>query len=111
MDLNEVWNLFLALLALLGPVILYIFAGYYAANSSWCYRKMIISLITGLIISVYAMSIGLEQITETWLNAAFNSGSVIGFMYIADRVIKGVAKRKGIEWLYTDNKIEEEVST
>jgi len=83
------------------PIVVYILTGYYAANSKWCDRKVIVSAIVGLILGCYALLSG-ELVSDTWLQVAFNSAPVIAGMYIIDRVIKGVAKRYGIEWLYTD---------
>lgn len=83
------------------PIVVYILTGYYAANMKWCNRKVVVSIIVGLVLGAYAMFAG-ELVSDTWIQVAFNSAPVIAGMYIVDRLIKGIAKRYGIEWLYTD---------
>jgi len=87
--------------SILTPIVVYILTGYYAANESWCDRKVVVSVIVGGVLGGYALLSG-EIVSDTWLQVAFNSAPVIAGMYIIDRIIKGVAKRYGIEWLYTD---------
>ena len=91
--------------SILIPIALYVLAGYYASNAKWCGRKIIVASIVGLFAGVYAISNG-AQVTDDWLQIAFNSGPAMGAMYLADRMIKGLAKRAGIEWLYSDEPIE-----
>lgn len=94
-------DLLLTLGTVLTPIILYILSGYYAANASWCSRKVIVSAIVGLIIGGYAIVSGIN-VSSDWAQVAFNSAPVLGVMYLIDRIIKGMAKRYGVEWLYTD---------
>jgi len=86
---------------ILTPIAVYILTGYYAANEKWCDRKFIVSALVGLALGAYAFLSG-EIVSDTWIQVAFNSAPVIAGMYIIDRFIKGIAKRYGIEWLYTD---------
>lgn len=83
------------------PILVYILTGYYAANQKWCDRKVVVSIIVGLFLGGYAFLFG-NVVSDTWVQVAFNSAPVIAGMYIIDRIIKGMAKRYGIEWLYTD---------
>lgn len=83
------------------PILLYILSGYYAANAKWCTRKVVVSVVVGIAIGAYAIFAG-ELISDSWLQVAYNSAPVLGAMYIIDRLIKGFAKRYGIDWLYTD---------
>ena len=92
--------------AIFTPIILYILAGFYAANAQWCWRKIFVALAVGIVIGIYGLFSGIE-ITDSWVSVAFNSAPALGAMYLADRVVKGTAKRYGIAWLYAD-KIEGE---
>jgi len=91
--------------AIVVPIVLYVLAGYYASNAQWCSRKIIIAVIVGLGAGLYALAQG-TIVTTSWLDLAFNSGPALGAMYLADRVVKGIAKRFSIEWLYSDAPIE-----
>lgn len=87
--------------SILTPILLYILAGYFASNSKWCTRKVIVSAVVGLCIGAYALYQGAEVSTD-WIQIAFNSAPALGAMYLIDRIIKGIAKRYGVDWLYTD---------
>jgi hypothetical protein len=83
------------------PIAVFILSGYYASNQKWCDRKVIVSIAVGLILGAYAIYAG-QLVSNDWIQVAFNSAPVLGLMYVIDRIIKGAAKRYGIEWLYTD---------
>jgi len=87
------------------PIILFILSGYYASNAAWCSRKVFVSVFVGLCIGAYAIYAG-DVVTDSWISVAFASAPAMGAMYIIDRVIKGAAKRYGIDWLYTDEPCE-----
>jgi hypothetical protein len=94
------------LVAILTPIVLYILAGFFAANQTWCWRKIVVAGITGLALGIYALANGTE-VSDPWIQIAFASPAAIGGMYLVDRFVKGIAKRYGIEWLYADNPVEE----
>jgi hypothetical protein len=83
------------------PIIVYILTGYYASNQKWCDRKVVVSIILGLVLGGYAIFAG-ELVSDSWVQVAFNSAPVIAGMYLIDRIIKGIAKRYEIGWLYVD---------
>ncbi len=96
------------ILSVLFPIGLYILAGYYASNGKWCSRKIFVSVVVGLALGGYAILQGIT-VTGDWIGIAFNSAPALGLIYLADRIVKGIAKRTGIDWLYSDEPIEEGV--
>lgn len=92
--------------AVILPILLYILAGYYASNAQWCTRKILVALVTGLAIGIYGLTQGID-VNESWVTIAFASAPALGAMYLVDRVVKGFAKRAGIDWLYSDEPIGE----
>ena len=95
-------------IAVILPIFLYVLAGYYAANAQWCSRKIIVAVLTGLAIGVYGIIQGID-VNESWITIAFASAPALGGMYLVDRIVKGFAKRAGIEWLYSDEPIGEQI--
>ena len=89
------------IVSILLPIFAYILAGYYASNEKWCDRKIIVAVITGLVIGGYALVSGID-VSDSWVQVAFSSAPVLGGINLVDRLVKGFAKRYGIDWLYAD---------
>lgn len=104
--MNEIVEFLKLAFAILLPIALYILAGYYASNAQWCTRKILVAVVTGLAIGLYGLIQGID-VNESWITLAFASAPALGAMYLIDRVVKGIAKRAGIDWLYTDDPIGE----
>lgn len=105
--MNEIIEFLKLVFAAFLPIFLYILAGYYASNAKWCSRKIIVAVITGGVIGMYGILQGID-VNNSWITLAFASAPALGAMYLIDRLVKGFAKRAGIEWLYSDEPIEGE---
>lgn len=105
--MNEFVEFVKIIIGVLIPIFGYILAGYYASNAQWCSRKITVAVIVGLCIGAYGIYRGIA-VDNTWVDVAFNSAEVMGAIYLVDRVVKGFAKRAGINWLYTDDPIGDE---
>lgn len=106
--MNEIVEFVKIIISVLIPIFGYILAGYYASNAKWCGRKVSVAVIVGLGIGAYGIYQGIT-VDNNWVDVAFNSAEVMGAIYLVDRIVKGYAKRHGIEWLYTDDPIEEQI--
>lgn len=106
--MNEITEFLKLAFAVLLPIALYILAGYYAANAQWCSRKILVAVVTGLAIGIYGLTQGID-VNESWIAIAFASAPALGAMYLIDRFVKGFAKRIGIDWLYSDEPLGEQI--